>query len=75
MTALNQQLADHQSARPEMPRPFAPESTEAIEWHAAFTKWTREKERLLGRLAMRNNFKPETKIPRRAMKTGPWGQP
>lgn len=31
---------------PEMPRPFRPDSPEAIRWHREFTAWAEEKERL-----------------------------
>ena len=67
---IEQQLHDHQAKRPEMPRPFAPDSPEGIEWHAAFTLWVREKERLLGRLAIRDKFHPERRAIRAAMRGG-----
>lgn len=70
---LDQQMQDHQAARPAMPRPFDPDSPEAIEWHKAFAKWAEVKHRLQCRLAVRENFKPETKRPRQALKSGPWG--
>lgn len=42
MTPLQQHLAE----RPEMPRPFEPDSALGIAWHRAFTWWARKKEEL-----------------------------
>lgn len=39
-------LAHHLTQRPEMPRPFHPDSAIAIAWQRAFQQWTTKKESL-----------------------------
>jgi hypothetical protein len=74
MKSLEQQLQEHQASRPEMPRPFIPNSPEAIAWHKAFAVWAEVKHRLQCRLTAREAYR-EVKLSRRDLheRRGPWG--
>ena len=75
MKSLEQQLQEHQTARPEMPRPFLPDSPEAIEWHKAFAIRAEVKHRLQCRQNARAVAHEVKRLPRQAFRDrkAPWG--
>lgn len=54
MTPLEQEHADHQAGRPEMPRPFTANSPEAIAFHRALQKWLDDGDDLRRRRTLRD---------------------
>ena len=66
MTALDQQYAEHQAARPELPRPFDPASPEGIAFHRALQAWITRGQGLAERVDLRNRQRAGTIRARRA---------
>lgn len=66
MTALDQQYADHQAARPELPRPFDPASPEGIAFHRALQEWIARGQSLAARVDLRDRQRAGSVRARRA---------
>ncbi|WP_243301275.1 hypothetical protein [Geothrix oryzisoli] len=66
MTALDRQYVEHQAARPEMPRPFDPNSAEGIEFHKKLQQWITKGQGLAERVDLRNRQRAGTIRARRA---------